>query len=59
MDQLSTIVTPLQLGTLPKNNVHSMAVTTQGGKQTIDPLMSYVVEDDMRKDEAVVETSGE
>ena len=36
-----------------------MAVTTHGGKQTIDPPMPSVVEDEMRKDEAVVETSGE
>ena len=36
-----------------------MTFTTQGGKQTIDPPMSSMVEDEMRKDEKVVETSGE
>ena len=36
-----------------------MIVTTRGGKQTIDPPMSSVVEDEMRKDEEVVKTSGE
>ena len=36
-----------------------MGITSRGGKQTIDPLRSSVVEDDMRKDEEVVETSEE
>ena len=50
MDQLST-VNPCQPGTLirntvqnPKTDGHCMAVTTQGGKETIDPPMSSVVE---------------
>ena len=36
-----------------------MAVTTRGGKQTIDLPISSVVDDEMRKDEEVVDTSGE
>ena len=36
-----------------------MAVTTKEGKQTIDPPMSFVVEGDMRKEDDVVEASGE
>ena len=36
-----------------------MAVTTRGGKQTIDPPMSSIVEDDRIKDKKVVEASGE
>ena len=66
MAQLSTTVNPRQPGTLlsktiqnPKNDRHCMIVTTRGGKQTIDPPMSSVVEDEMRKDEEVVKTSGE
>ena len=43
----------------PKNNGYCMAVTTQRGKQTIDPPMSLMVEDEMRKHEVVVDTSGE
>ena len=35
-----------------------MTFTTRGGKQTIDLLMSSVVEDDLRKDKEVVEASG-
>ena len=35
-----------------------MAVTTQVGKQTRDPPNPSVVEDEMRKDEEVVETCG-
>nr|XP_010327596.1 uncharacterized protein LOC104649754 [Solanum lycopersicum] len=66
MDQLSTTMNPRQTDTLPRNTIqnpknygHCMEVTTQGGKQTIDPPMPYVVENEMRKDEEVVETSGE
>ncbi|XP_015075911.1 uncharacterized protein LOC107020101 [Solanum pennellii] len=64
--QLSTNVNPRQPGSLPSNTIQNpiiygqyMAVTTRGGKQTIDLPMSYVVEDDMRKDEDVVEASEE
>ena len=46
MTQLSFIMNPHQLGTLPsniiqnlKNGGHCMAVTTRDGKQTIDPPM--------------------
>ena len=35
-----------------------MAVTTRG-KQNIDPPMSSMVENEIRKDEKVVETTGE
>ena len=43
----------------PKNDGHFMAVTTRGGKQTIDPPRLSVVEDDRRKDKEVLEVSGE
>ncbi len=36
-----------------------MLVSTRGVKQTIDPLMSSLVEEEMTKDEDVVESSGE
>ena len=36
-----------------------MAVTTRGRKQTIDPPMLSGVEDEVRKDNEVVEVSGE
>ena len=36
-----------------------MAVTTREGKQTIYPPMLTIVEDEVRKDEEVVKTSGE
>ena len=36
-----------------------MAVTTRGGKHTIDPPMLFIIEDEVRKDEEVVKTSGE
>ena len=46
MVQLSVTVNTRQLGTLPSNTVqnpkndgHCMAITTRGGKQTIDPPM--------------------
>ena len=46
MTQLSAFVYTWQPGTLPSNNVqnpkndgHCMAITTRGGKQTIDPPM--------------------
>ena len=46
MAQLSATVNTRQTGTLPsntvqnpKNDVHCMAITTRGGKQTIDPPM--------------------
>ena len=46
MDQLSATVKTWQSGTPPrntvqnpKNNGHCMAITTRGGKQTIDPPM--------------------
>ena len=36
-----------------------MAITTRGGKQTIDPPMSSGVEKVIRDDDTVVEVSGE
>ena len=66
MAQLSTTVNPRQLGTLPRNTIQShkndgnfMTITTPRGKEIIDPPMLSVVEYEMRKDEEVVETSGE
>ena len=57
MDQLSANVNTRQLGTLPsntvqnpKNDAHCMAITTRGGKQTIDsPIPSN--EKKVRKDD--------
>uniref|UniRef100_M1D846 Integrase core domain containing protein n=1 Tax=Solanum tuberosum TaxID=4113 RepID=M1D846_SOLTU len=66
MTQLSTMMNPRQPGTFPsntiqnpKNNGHCMEVTTRGGKQTIDPPMPSVVDIETRKDDDVVEVSGE
>ena len=66
MAQLSTTVNPRQPGTLlsktiqnPKNDRHCMIVTTRGGKQNIDLPRPYVVENKMRKDKEVLETSRE
>ena len=36
-----------------------MALTTRGGKRTIDPPMPSGVEDEVKREDAVVETSGE
>jgi len=65
MDILSFNVNPRQSGTLPsntmqkqKNDGHS-AVTTRGGKQTMDPPIPYGVEDEVRKEDEVVEDNGE
>ncbi|XP_049381274.1 uncharacterized protein LOC125845788 [Solanum stenotomum] len=51
MNQLPTTVNPHQPGTLPSNSIknskndgHCMAITTRGGKQTIDPPMPSEVE---------------
>ena len=35
-----------------------MTVTTRGRKETIDPPMLSVVEDEVRKDDEVVEANG-
>ena len=55
MAQLFTTLNPRQPETLrintiqyPKNDMNFMAVTTQGHKQTSNPPMSSVVEDEMR-----------
>ena len=66
MAQLFATVNTRKLGTLPsntvqilKNDAHCMAITTQGGKQTIDPPMPSN-KDKVRKDnDKVVEGSGE
>ena len=56
MAQLSSTVNTRQHGTLlsntvqnPKNDAHCMEITTQGGKQTIDPPMPST-EENVRKD---------
>ena len=56
MAQLSATVNTRQPGTLPsntvqnlKNDAHCMAITTRGGKQTIDPPMPSN-EEKVRKD---------
>ena len=66
MAQLSATVNTRQPGTLPsntvqnsKNDAHCMAITTRGGKQTIDPPMPSN-EKKVRKDDVkVVKGSGE
>ena len=64
--QLPATVNRRQPGTLPsntvqnpKNNVHCMAITTRGGKQTIDPPMSSGGEKVIRDDDTVVEVRDE
>ena len=55
----------MQPGTLPSNTVqnpkndgHCMAITTQGGKQTIDPHMSSDEENVRKDDDNLVKGSG-
>ena len=66
MAQLSSTVNPCQPGTLPsnilqnlKNDKHCMPVKTRRGKQIINPPISSVVEDEVRKDYEVVEDNNE
>ena len=66
MAQLSAIVNTRQPGTLPsntfqnpKNNVHCMAITTLGCKQTIDPPMPSTMENVRKDNDNVVKGSGE
>ena len=66
MTQLSSAVNPRQPGTLPSNTIqnpknddHCIAVTTQGGKQTIDPHMLSVVDVEIRKEDDVTEVREE
>ena len=62
MTKLSTTVNPRQPSTLPSNTIqnpkndgHCMAVTTRGGKQTIDPPRPSEVEVEIRKEDDVIE----
>ena len=64
MAQLSTTVNTRQPGTLPsntvqnpKNDAHCMAITTRGGKQTIDPPMSSKEEKLIKDNDKAVEGS--
>lgn len=66
MAQLSSTKNPHQPGTLPSNTVqngknhrHCMSVITRGCKQTINPPMLSFIEDDMRREDEVVEASVE
>ena len=66
MAQLSATVNTRQPSTLPsntvqnpKNDTHYMAITTRGGKQTIDPPMPSGVEKVIRYDDTLVEVSSE
>ena len=66
MAQLSVTVNTRQPGTLPSNTVqnpkkagHCMAITTRGGKQTIDPPMPSNEENVRKDDDKVVKGSGE
>ena len=66
MAQLSAIVNTRQPGTLPRNTVqnpkndaHYMAITTRGGKQTIDPPMLSNGEKVREDNDKVVEGSCE
>ena len=64
--QLSATVNTRQPGTLPsntvqnpKNDAHFMAITTWGGKQTIDPLMPSTKENVRKDNDNVEKGSGE
>ena len=66
MAQLSATVNARQPGTLPsnsvqnpKNDAHCMAITTRGGKQTIDPPMPSNEEKVIKDNDKVVDVSGE
>ena len=66
MAQLSATVNTRQTGTLPnktvqnpKNDAHCMAITTQGGKQTIDPPMPSNEENVRKDDDKLVQGSSE
>ena len=66
MAQLSTTVNTRQPSTLPsntvqnpKNDAHCMAITTRGGKQTIDPPMPSNEKKVRKDDDKVVKGSGE
>ena len=66
MTQLSITVNTRQSDTLPnntvqnpKNDVHCMSITTQGGKQTIDPPMPSNEEYVRKDDDKVVKGSSE
>ena len=66
MAQLSATVNTRQPGTLPsntvqnpKNDAHCMAITTRGGKQTIDPPISSTEENVRKDNDNVVKGSGE
>ena len=66
MTQLSVTVNTRQPGTLPsntvqnpKNDAHCMAITTRGGKQTIDPPMPSTEENVRKDNNNVVKGSGE
>ena len=66
MTQLSATVNTWKPGTLPSNTVrnskndgHYMEITTQGGKQTIDPPMPSNEEKVRKDDDKVVKGSGE
>ena len=64
--QLSATVNTRQPGTLsgntvqnPKNDAHCMAITTRGGKQTIDRPMPSIEENVRKDNDNVVKGSGE
>ena len=66
MAQLSATMNTRQPGTLPsntlqnlKNDAHCMAITTRGGKQTIDPPMPSYEEKVIKDNDKVLEVSGE
>ena len=66
LSQLYETVNTRQSGTLPSNTIqnlkndgHCMAITTQGGKQTIDPPMPSNEEKVRKDDYKVVKGSGE
>ena len=66
MAQLSATVNTRQLGTLPRNTFrnpknygHCMAITTRGGKQTIDPPMPTNEKKVTKDTDNVVDINGE
>ena len=52
-------ILPINIFQNPKNDGHCMAVTTRGGRQTIDPLMLSCKEKVITGDNEIVEVSGE
>ena len=59
MNPHQSVTPPRNTVQSPKNNGHCMVVTTTWGKQTMDPPMSSGMEDEVRKEDELVEDNGE